>query len=131
MAILRSIGAVVGGIVVGVAITLAVDQALHMAGVYPPWGERMDDPALNALALGYRIVFQVFAGWLIARLAPSAPATHALVGGVIGLVVSTLGAVAAVQADLGPAWHPIALAVSALPTAWLGGLIRARSLKKV
>ncbi len=129
MAIVKSVAAVVVGIVVGVAVTLGTDQLLHMAGVYPPWGEPMHEPGLNALALGYRVVFQVMAGWLIARLAPSAPVAHALVGGAIGFVASLLGVVAATQADLGPLWYPIALAISALPTAWIGGLLYARGAK--
>jgi hypothetical protein len=33
------------------------------------------------------------------------------------------GAFATVPMNLGPAWYPIALAVTALPLAWLGGAL--------
>ena len=46
---------------------------------------------------------------------------HALTLGVIGFVLSSLGAVGGIMQDLGPAWYPILLALSSLPTAWLGG----------
>jgi hypothetical protein len=47
---------------------------------------------------------------------------HAVILGAIGLVPSTLGAIAAItMADLGPAWYPIALVLTALPRAWPGG----------
>jgi ABC-type xylose transport system permease subunit len=51
----------------------------------------------------------------------------ALALGVVGLVLSLVGAIAAINMDLGPAWYPIALVVTALPCAWLGGVLhRAR-----
>jgi ABC-type xylose transport system permease subunit len=49
---------------------------------------------------------------------------HALILGGIGFVLSTLGAIIAItMADLGPAWYPIALALTALPCAWVGGAL--------
>ena len=44
---------------------------------------------------------------------------HAL--GVIGTILSILGAIA--MWDFGPNWYPVLLAASALPSAWLGGLL--------
>jgi hypothetical protein len=41
--------------------------------------------------------------------------------GVIGLVLSTIGAFGAIAMKMGPAWYPILLALTALPCAWLGG----------
>jgi hypothetical protein len=47
---------------------------------------------------------------------------HAMIGGAIGFVLSTAGAIAAMtMADLGPNWYPISLALTALPCAWLSG----------
>jgi hypothetical protein len=55
---------------------------------------------------------------------------HSLVGGAIGLVLSIVGA--AVTWNKGPAfgphWYPLALIVLALPTAWVGGMLRERQL---
>jgi hypothetical protein len=55
--------------------------------------------------------------------APRNPMHHALVLGVIGFAPSLAGAIAAIRMDLGPDWYPIALAVTALPCAWLGGVL--------
>jgi hypothetical protein len=117
----RSAAAVVAAVVVNAALSLATDQLLHVLGVYPPWGVPMHEPALNALALAYRVVYGVVAGVVVARLAPHAPMRHAAVLGGVGLALATLGAVAALtRYDLGPAWYPIALAAVAFPTVWLG-----------
>ncbi|NUO78912.1 hypothetical protein HUU05_02465 [candidate division KSB1 bacterium] len=44
---------------------------------------------------------------------------HALVLGLIGVILGSIGAIAA--ADLGPGWYAWTLAAIALPIAWLGG----------
>jgi hypothetical protein len=120
----RSAGAIAAGFVLVFVLSLATDQVLHMLEIYPPWGQPMFDPGLNALALAYRCVYTVAGGWLTARLAPQAPVRHAVILGLIGLVFATLGAVVAItQADLGPSWYPIALAVLGLPCTWLGGVL--------
>lgn len=52
---------------------------------------------------------------------------HALVLGVVGLLLSVAGAVVAMaKPELGPAWYSIALVVSAVPCAWLGGALERR-----
>ena len=111
------------GIVAGVVLSLGTDQVLHTLAVYPPWGEPMPDPGLNLLALCYRIVYGIVSGYITARFAPHAPMRHVLVGGSIGFAVCVAGAIYAIPLKLGPAWYPIALAVSALPSAWLGGTL--------
>jgi hypothetical protein len=85
----------------------------------------MSDP-LFLLATAYRIAYGVAASYIIARLAPDRPMQHALVGGAIGLVVSIVGAVVTWnhEPSLGPHWYPLALVVTALPCAWLGGKLR-------
>lgn len=42
---------------------------------------------------------------------------------VLGLVLCLLGAIAMIPKELGPAWYPIALTISAVPTSWLGGVL--------
>jgi len=123
----RSTGAVLLGIFVGAALSLGTDQVLHVLQVYPPWGQPMYDPGLNLLALAYRIPYAIAGSYVVARFAPRNPMRHALAGGVVGLVLSVAGVIAAINVDLGPLWYPIALAVTALPCAWLGGVLhRAR-----
>jgi hypothetical protein len=118
----RSIVAIVVGFVVTAALSLITDQVLHVLNVYPPWGQPMYDPGLNALALAYRVVFTIFGCWLTARLAPRNPMLHVMILGSIGFVIASAGAIVSMtQYDLGPAWYPIALALTALPCAWIGG----------
>lgn len=119
--VFRSIGAVFAGLLTVVVLSLGTDQILHELKVYPPWGEPMHDPSLNALALSYRLVYGVLGPYITARLAPYAPMGHAMALGILGLVLASAGAYAAMTMDVGPAWYPIALAASSIPTAWLGG----------
>jgi hypothetical protein len=123
----RSVRAVVVAFIVVFVLSLGTDQVLHMLTVYPPWGEPMYDPGLNLLALTYRTIYGIVGGYIAARLAPYAPMGHALTVGIIGFVLSAVGAIVAItQADLGPAWYPIALALTSVPTAWLGGYLYVR-----
>jgi hypothetical protein len=62
----RSVLAVVVAVVANATLSLAVDQLLHIFDVYPPWGQPMYEPELNLLALAYRSVFGVAAGYLVA-----------------------------------------------------------------
>lgn len=119
----RSIAAIAAGFFSVVILSLGTDQVLHVLDVYPPWGQPMRDPGLNLLALAYRTVYTVFGSYLTARLAPRAPMRHAVTLGGIGLVFAVGGVIAATQADLGPIWYPVALAVETLPCAWLGGVL--------
>jgi hypothetical protein len=117
---------------IGIAITLGTDELLHVTGVFPPWGESMVgfDKAL-LLATAYRIVYGIAGSYIIARLAPDRPMQHALVGGAIGFIVSVVGAVATWNSGpaFGPHWYPVALAVTALPCAWVGGKLRLMQLR--
>jgi hypothetical protein len=130
---LRSIGAVLAGMVVGIVLTLVTDEILHIAGVFPPWGQSMVgyDGAL-LLATAYRVVYSVLGSYIIALLAPNRPMLHALVGGGIGFIVSIVGAVVTWNGGpaFGPHWYPIALIVTALPCAWVGGKLRLMQLRQ-
>lgn len=103
--VLRSIGAVLAGMLVGIVLTIGADIALQSMGVFQPWGQSMVgfDGAL-LLATAYRTVFGIVGSYIIARLAPDRPMQHALVGGVVGLAVSIIGA--AVTWNKGPAFGP-------------------------
>ena len=120
----RSTGAVLLGFLAVVVLSLGTDQLLHVLEVYPPWGQPMRDPGLLLLALAYRCVYAVVGSYIAARFAPHSPMRHAVVLGVLGLVLSVAGAIATIPMDLGPAWYPIALGLTALPCAWLGGALQ-------
>jgi len=119
---MRSALAIVAGFSSVAVLSLATDELLHVLRIYPPWGP-MPDPSLNLLALSYRIVYTIGGGYLTAWLAPSAPMRHVAVVGIAGFIAGSAGAVATIPLDLGPNWYPIALAVTAFPSIWLGGLL--------
>lgn len=123
MTVARSVFAVLAGFLFVVVTSLATDQLLHVLQVYPPWGEPMWEPSLNLLALSYRTLYTIAAGYLTAHLAPHAPMRHVAIVATIGLIAGTLGAIAAMSMVLGPNWYPIALAVTAFPSVWLGGRV--------
>lgn len=124
---LRSTGAVFSGLITVVVLSLGTDQVFHVLDVYPPWGAPMRNPGLCLLALSYRTLFGVAGSYIAARLAPRNPMRHAMVLGAIGFVLSLAGAIATIPMDLGPAWYPVSLVVTALPGAWLGGILHGRS----
>jgi hypothetical protein len=119
----RSILAIFLGFITVVVLSLGTDEALHLVWVYPPWNQPMNQPGLNLLALSYRIIYTILGSYIAARLAPSSPLLHAWVLGVIGCVIGTAGAIATIPLHLGPAWYPIAIAATALSSAWLGGIL--------
>jgi hypothetical protein len=125
--LLRSAAAIFVGFFSVAVLSLGTDQVLHVLEVYPPWGEPMYDPGLNALALSYRILFTIAGGYITAILAPHSPMRHVAVVGVLGLLTGSAGAIVAIRlANLGPNWYPIALAVTGFPCVWLGGVLYTR-----
>ena len=126
----RSIGAVLAGIVAGVVLTLGTDGILHATGVFPPWGQPLGDVPL-LLATAYRTVYGILGSYITARLAPDRPMTHALAGGLVGLVVSIVGTVVTWNKGpaFGPHWYPLALIVLAMPSAWAGGKLHEMHLR--
>lgn len=117
----RSIWAVFAGFLVVFITSLGTDQLFHVLKVYPPWGAPMFQPELNALALGYRIIYGILGNLLIYHLAPQKPMKHVWIGAAIGFVLSTAGAIGGIKMGLGPVWYPVALAVSVIPCAWVTG----------
>lgn len=122
---LRSIGAVIAGLLAIIILSLGADAVLHATRIYPPWGEPMAD-SLFLLATAYRIVFGIAGCYIAARLAPQRPMGHALALGIVGLVVSTAGAIATWNAEppLGPRWYPLVLIAIAMPCARVAGKLR-------
>lgn len=119
----RSIGAVFLGFLAVVVLSLGTDQLMHVLNVYPLWDQPMNEPSDNLLALTYRCVYGVLGSYITAKCAPHSPMKHVWIGAGIGFVLSLFGVVAAMKMNLGPLWYPIALVLTALPCAWLGGML--------
>ena len=130
MTVLRGIGAIVLSFVVVSALSFGVDGVLHATHVFPPWGQGMAGH-LFLLALAYRIVFDTFGTWIVARLAPEPRWRWIWISGAIGFAFSLFGVVATLQQgpQFGPLWYPLALAASVPLTTWLGGSLGLRRAK--
>jgi len=125
----KSILAVVVGVLFIIIVTTLVDVALHAAGVYPPITQPISD-GLAVLATIYRVVISIAGAWITARLAPQNPMKHALILGVVGVVLGLVGVVATWNLELGPRWYPIALVVLAIPQCWVGGKLYEMQTRK-
>jgi hypothetical protein len=127
---LKSTGAVVAAfILVGVLHTLT-DMVLEKSGVFPPPDSAAAlGTTYLAVAAVYRNLYNVLGGWVVARLAPRAPVGHAIALGLLGTAAATAGTIA--MWHVGQHWYPVTLAVLALPSCWLGGLLAVRSRKAV
>lgn len=115
----RTVLGLLAGFLLIVILSTGTDMVMHATGIFPPQGQPMGSAGLYLLALAYRCVYGVAGSYVAARIAQHAPMRHALILGGIGLVLSTIGAV--VMWDIGDQWYPVALAISTLPCAWIGG----------
>ena len=127
--LLRSAAAVLAALIAVFALSLGIDQLLHVLEVYPPWGEPMHDHGLNLLApllsdpdrhsgrLHRRSTCTARAdasrddSWLDRPRTQHCRRDHRDF------------------VDVGPSWYPIALVITALPCAWLGGALH-RKLRR-
>ena len=124
----RSALALLAGFLTVIALSLATDAVLHAVGTFPRSGM---SNTLFLLATVYRTAYALAGSYITARVAPNRPMQHALVGGAVGLVISTVGAVVTWNQGpaFGPHWYPISLIATALPTAWAGGKLRVMQLR--
>jgi hypothetical protein len=118
----RSIAALFAGFLAVVILSIGTDMALRAAGFLPPLGQPMSD-ALFLMALAYRTIYSVVGSYIVARLAPYRPMYHALLSGVVGLILSIVGVATTWSKgpEFGFKWYPLALIVTAIPCAWAGG----------
>lgn len=121
LATLRGIGAIVAGILVVVVLSSATDALMHGTGVFPAAGLPMSDWQWG-VSMTYRLCYTIVGGLTCANLASARPIAHAVVLGVVGTCIGTIGAVTtwSLGPEFGPKWFQILLAATALPSCWLG-----------
>jgi len=125
----RSVWAIVAGFFAVVVLSIGTDVVLHQLGIFPPLGQKMAD-RLFVWATIYRTIYSVMGSYITARLAPQRPMWHAMIGAIIGMIVGTVGALVTWNKDLVPHWYPLALIVTGIPCAWIGGKIREMQLSR-
>jgi len=132
--LLRNIGAVLAGLVAIFVLDIGTDNALRAVGIFPaiefstPKYPRLSD-LFDLFATIYRAVYAIIGCYITARLAPNRPMQHALVLGLMGVVLNTAGAleIRKLGPEFGPLWYPVTLILISLPCAWIGGkLVRER-----
>jgi hypothetical protein len=122
MNILKAIGAILAGMIfVGISHA-GTDFVLEKLGIFTQPSEGFHTPWMVVTATIYRCIFTVIGGYITAALAPDPRMRYVLILGIIGLVLSTAGAIVTIPMKIAPTWYPIALAVTALPCTWLGGV---------
>lgn len=121
---IKSIWAVVAGFVTVVVLSMATDKVLEATGIFPPPTDGLFVTWMLALALVYRTVFTILGGYVTALLAPQNAMKHVWVLAILGQIGGVIGVVAGW--NLSSHWYPIALALLAIPSVWLGGWLRTR-----
>ncbi len=120
---IRSVLAIAVGFFFIAALSLGADAVMMrlIPGAYGPGGA-VTSPGVLVAIMAYVAAFAVAGSYLAARLAPSHPMRHALILGVLGLLVNIGGAIA--MWDTAPSWfHGISILL-VMPYAWLGGRLR-------
>jgi hypothetical protein len=126
MKALKGIGAILAGIVFIVVTHTATDFVLESLGIFPQPKEGLHITWMVVTATVYRGIYMVAGGYITAALAPDPPMRYVMILGIIGIALSTLGAIVTIPMGLGPAWYPIALIILSLPCVWLGGKLRTK-----
>jgi hypothetical protein len=123
MKTLKSIGAVFAGMIAVFALSHLTDLVLEKTGILlvpfhnnPLW--------LMLFVTFYRCLYVVAGAYVTAALAPAHPMRHVWTFAGLGCVLGTLGAVA--MWHLPPHWYPVSLVILGVPSAWLGGKLKAR-----
>ena len=121
---MRSVSAILAGLMVVIVLSVCTDALLHATGIYPPWFQPMGD-GLWVLATAYRIVYSVLGAYVAVRLAPGRPMLHAVVFGVVGVVLGAIGAASNWNGgpEYGPKWFSLGLIAIALPCSWAGAAL--------
>lgn len=120
---MRSVWAILAGFILIGVLAFGTDAIMRAMS---PWafdaqGGTTNLPILLVM-IGYSAVYGTVGCYVAARLAPSRPMRHAMILGVIGVIVTSLATMALWGHT--PAWFNIINLLSVLPLAWLGGRLR-------
>ncbi|MEO8800836.1 MAG: hypothetical protein ABI551_23295 [Polyangiaceae bacterium] len=129
-AFFRACFAILAGLIVIGLLSAMTDRLMVGIGFFPADGSTMSDSHF-AIAVVYRVLFQIGGCALAGRLAKSHPMRIALILATIGLVGTAASTLATWRrTDMGPHWYALALVLSALPCGYLGGLVAERARRR-
>ena len=132
--IFQSIGAVIAGYLISAILTAFTIAAL---GMLFPESYKAENIAWVAFNVIYGCAFAVIGGYVVARLAPSRPFTHAIVLGVLMSIFAVITGYAVSAAPPSPeyanqpGWYYPVLAITVLPSILLGAWWYVRGANKV
>lgn len=124
--ILKSIGAILAGFFLVVAISILTDLTLVKTGLMKQPFD-LNSSWFIIIVIFYRSLYGTIGSYFTARLAPNRPMRHSMIGGLIGFVISIIGAIAMWSTP--PHWYPVSLIITTVPCAWLGGQIFLSKIK--
>ena len=118
--IFKSVGAILLAFIVSALLSVATDFLLEAIGVLSDPSEGLFITWMIIVVLFYRAIYLALAGFLVARLAPSKPMTHAMILGVTGTIITLLALLDPTFDEKAPIWFVITLAGITIPSIWLG-----------
>ena len=118
--VFRSILAITLGLLISVLLPLATNQLVRTLDAFPQGSPQ--------LAFFYRLAYVVLGSYIAAILAPYSPMRHAMVTGVIMLLLYSIMLTGVILIDFldFPLWYTYGLLIMVLPCAFLGGALHQR-----
>jgi len=117
--LVKSIGAIIAGFFLGAILSIATDFLMERCGMMSMEHFKQSSLAIIILVIAYRFIFNVAGCYLTAYLAHNKPMKHVIIIGIIGTVLSIVGALA--MWDKAIPLYNITIIIMSLPSAWLGG----------
>lgn len=128
MKLLKSTGAIAGGLAIGLSLTLLFDFAAGVLGLINMDNFNDNGHLQVMLVILYRFACNSAGCYFAARFAPEKPMRHAIALASIGLAFSIAGGWA--KWAQAPAYYNIALIALAIPSGIIGGWWYMRSAGK-
>lgn len=116
----KSLGVIILAFVVIALLSVLTDFLLESIGVLPKPEEGLFETWAILLVLGYRAVYTILAGFIIAQFAPSSPMFHALILGLIGTTITLMAVSNPEFAQKSELWFGYTLAIMTIPFLMLG-----------
>ncbi len=115
MTTIRIIGAILAGFITVAGLSTFTDLLVSYSGIFPP----INSTGMLAFALAYRILFTILGGYVTAWISPESKMRSVWILAGLGQLAGIAGVF--IGWNLSEHWYPIALAITAIPSVWLGG----------